>query len=221
MNDGKPETGEQPAALIVAEAMPESALDASLEAPEPNPAPGLSVSDPLPPLQGIGGKGNGKLNKQEVLIMALAGYSVNAIAKYYKVNHTAIKELIAPDLNKIKAFQAYKSNTTEYLKFKAFEILSSLDTETINKAGVQQRVWSFGVIFDKVRLLEGKSTDNVARSITVIVQEANRIERNRGVGLGISRSCKNPLRKESVKDEITLDSPDPSAVIAEEDATNE
>lgn len=88
-------------------------------------------------------------------IGALLGVSAQAVQSRI----STVCELLG-DREKIKEFQARESdvlaNAREVL------ITSALEPGKINKAPVQSLVWSYGVLFDKQRLLDGKSTQNIA-----------------------------------------------------------
>tara|TARA_Y100000310_G_scaffold182236_1_gene182309 strand:+ start:13463 stop:14041 length:579 start_codon:yes stop_codon:yes gene_type:complete len=57
-----------------------------------------------------------------------------------------------------KCFKKHEAHVIENIKRRIAESISEKD---INKASLLQKLTSFGVLFDKGRLLEGKSTENI------------------------------------------------------------
>lgn len=92
------------------------------------------------------------------------------LAETKKLSHSQIGKIIgcsAPNVTQrlqragITTLGNYKSNRADVIALVGKQILSSISDEDIKKASLNQKVVSYGILYDKERLERGQSTENV------------------------------------------------------------
>lgn len=95
--------------------------------------------------------------KRKVKAMVIAGMSERDIAKTLNKPKTTVHELIQKCITKDELAE-FKNAEANILAQKRAEILNSIDHEDIKQASLMQRSASYGILFDKQALLEGRAT---------------------------------------------------------------
>lgn len=90
----------------------------------------------------------------------------------------------------------FKKNKSDVLEFLQSKLLNSVDSDSIQKSSLLQRTTAFGILYDKQRLEDGKSTDNVnivdiKLSINQIQDRAAHILKELPVQDVVSDDCDN------------------------------
>lgn len=105
--------------------------------------------------------GRVKIDLEKALDLRIKGVPVSDIAKLFKVTETQV-------YRRLKRYKTDPANVVDFRKSKAkkmefiqAEILASITPEDIKKTPFIQRVTSFGILEDKIRLIRGESTSNV------------------------------------------------------------
>lgn len=104
-----------------------------------------------------------KLEQPGTKIAKELGLTLNAV---YTVKRRAKQEIETAltiknniDINK------FESDITNNLKRNLLNINNHILSYNYNKASLNQLIYAFGILFDKLRLIEGKSTTNIATQI--------------------------------------------------------
>ena len=111
------------------------------------------------------GRGHPKIDKGKALQLYTQGYSKSEIADKLGVTPGAISQSINPLLENLLSpehLKTYQDRQVDIVDSATARMLvESLDTDKLKKASTYQLVSSFGILFDKSRLLKGLSTSNV------------------------------------------------------------
>jgi len=99
--------------------------------------------------------------KTEAAAHLATGLTANAVAKKMKRDPKTIRSLAAKPETQLQV-QDFQSRLVAKLEAKAEEILDGITPEDVEKATLQQKCVSFGVLVDKQRLISGQSTSNVS-----------------------------------------------------------
>ena len=106
--------------------------------------------------------GRVKIDLDKAIDLRMKGVPVSDIAKLFKVTETQVYRRLKrykTDPGNISEFRKSKANRMEFIQA---EILHSITPECIKKTPFVQRVTSFGILEDKIRLLRGESTQNLS-----------------------------------------------------------
>jgi len=129
-----------------------------------------------------------KLDGRKVKALALAGVSISDIAKHQDVNHSTVwrflkqSNIVAKDIN---YYKSHRSEILSILQCNDLELHTRLvksyldrNEDSINAMGDQAKIGlinvlnnSFGTKYDKERLEEGKSTQNIAYADIIKAQD--------------------------------------------------
>ncbi len=124
------------------------------------------------------GRGHPKIDKGKALQLYVDGYNKSEIADKLGVTPGAISQSINPLLENLLSpehLKIYQERQTDIVDSATAKMLvESLDPNKLKKASTYQLVSSFGILFDKSRLLKGLSTSNVAYAD--MSQKENEIE---------------------------------------------
>ena len=142
--------------------------------------------------------------QREAYELHLEGLIVSDIAQRMGIGNSRAYELIARARKKLKPPKdaaetaegsepstpqsVTRSEMIRLLGEKTFEILSSMDGETIKKAHLRDKAVAYGVLLDKQRLLQGEPTEIMSMQhrakldelVGIVMQEAKR----RGIQVG-------------------------------------
>ncbi len=105
--------------------------------------------------------------------MRTDGKSYKEIAEFFGVQIETVKNHLYGHFKEDKELEAFKNNLAEHLTKKEKAILDSIDDDTIRSATLKDRILSYGIIFDKRRLEEGKSTENIAHNYGDLVERVH------------------------------------------------
>lgn len=140
------------------------------------------------------GRGHPKIDKAKALQLYAKGYSKTDIAQKLGVTPGAITQSITPLLNNLLSpenLKTYQEKQTDIVDSATAKMLvESLDPSKLKKASTYQLVSSFGILFDKSRLLKGLSTSNVLyaeydREAAKAQEEIDRIMQSLGQTQGV------------------------------------
>jgi hypothetical protein len=112
--------------------------------------------------------------KKQVALLAAQGLSNNAIAKRMNRHHaTTKKELLTPESQvEVADIQERLADKFEQISER---ILDAICEGDLQKASLQQKSVSAGIMLDKSRLIRGQSTMNHAVIMASAVMEAERL----------------------------------------------
>lgn len=91
------------------------------------------------------------------------------IGKLADCNHSNVVRTLALYNIEQQEIEQYKKNRSNIFAGLQSRILKNITNEDIEKASLQVKAMAFGVLYDKERLENGQSTDNVS-IITTLVQ---------------------------------------------------
>ena len=95
--------------------------------------------------------------KAQIATLSAGGWSQNKIAKEVGRSRTAVKNALAePEIQ--KAVIDEKAELAELYRSKARAVVTSISDKDIDKASLQQKAISSGVLLDKSLLLAGEPT---------------------------------------------------------------
>lgn len=123
----------------------------------------------------------GKINDKGMLSrLYIAGLTHEEIADYFGVSREAVTKMISRmDLVREASNPAlFQERMQEELLIRMESILKYMTPEKMNKASLSQLIMAFGILFDKVRLSRGESTQNVA-AINIHKLESSDLEKIR------------------------------------------
>lgn len=99
--------------------------------------------------------------RQQIITGAAAGLSENRIAKQIGRSRKLVHDVIQKPETQV-AISDERAELAEICKQTAHRIISSIDDTDIEKASLQQKAVSAGIMVDKSLLLAGEPTQNVA-----------------------------------------------------------
>lgn len=129
---------------------------------------------PTKKVKQVGQKGPGNRITNEIKDMLKAEIPGTEIARQlgvtptrvYSINNYYKKEIDSYRLsNKQVDVSDYEENVVNILKTNVVRIGNTLKTKDLSKSNVSQLSNSMSVLIDKIRLIEGKSTQNIAAQI--------------------------------------------------------
>lgn len=124
--------------------------------PSKAPQTALSPVDvPAPPLPQT------RLSVPAVAIYLSKGYTQSAIARVFNVTKQSVSQFIERHADELADLKDYDQTFSTKLKHLAIRTAQSIDADTIKKARFGERVLGIAQLVDKVRLIEGDSTQNV------------------------------------------------------------
>ena len=97
---------------------------------------------------------------QELLDLHSKSLSHSQIAKIVKCSPANITQRL--QASGITSLEKYKKNRANVLALIQSKIINSISDAEIKKANLQQKMWAFGVLYDKERLETGRSTQNIS-----------------------------------------------------------
>jgi predicted DNA-binding protein YlxM (UPF0122 family) len=135
--------------------------------------------------------------------------SFQEIGKMYGVSKQAISNKLKNFFDKLpdgNSLEAYKENRKELLSAIELKILSYIfDDEKLKSARLGELTVAYGVLFDKRRLEEGKSTSNIAyKEVTKEIEEIEKALREYKTGKTPETSQEKPSEG-NTRDLISLD----------------
>lgn len=109
------------------------------------------------------------------------GQSYEEIAEFFDVQVKTVKQHLWGKFPEDKAIDAYKKNLPNELMKKQKVILESITVESIAAAPLKDKAMAFGILFDKTRLEEGKSTENIAHKYSDMIERIHAKRKNNSV----------------------------------------
>ena len=103
-----------------------------------------------------------KLSLIPVNILLSKGYTQSDIARYFGVSRQAVSVFLQKHHPDIIPLPDIEQRLITGLKLNAVKICESIDTEDIKKAPLYAKATASAILIDKFRLLEDKSTQNIA-----------------------------------------------------------
>lgn len=99
----------------------------------------------------------------------------------------------------IATLDTFRQEEGSIIAYYRRKILSSITDAEIQKADIQRKIWCYGVLYDKGRLQEGKSTDNISinsihQHINAQIQQLDELTKslNDNNKKSIDKLCKTP-----------------------------
>ncbi len=132
------------------------------------------ILDRLPAKQ----RANSKVNITKAIQLRVNGMTYTDIGKYFGVTKQAVLEQVRRYLPKDIDIKATSENLSPIMRGKAYELLLSLSDDDQKAMSGLQKSTAFCQLYDKVRLEEGKSTQNIdIRALTGSIEEMEAEER--------------------------------------------
>ena len=125
---------------------------------------------------------NTKIDVAKALELRLKGLSYIDIAKHFNCTKQAVNDRLARFVNLLddpESIKVFKDNQDTLLTAAQSKFLSrALDPDALKKSSTLQLITSYGVLFDKQRIINNLSTQNVSiRDIsTHLFNQANELE---------------------------------------------
>jgi len=114
-----------------------------------------------------------KLTVPAVAALLQQGYTQAAIARKFFVSRQAVNQFIQSHYDDIAFFANYDQNMADLYKDTARRLVKSLDEDAVKKIPPAGRITSAAICTDKARILEGKSTTNIAH-VAMVVEAVDR-----------------------------------------------
>ena len=99
---------------------------------------------------------------EQIINLAEKGNTFADIGKILGCSKQAISERLKKFNYTPARLKAWKKSKADVLALLQSNIVQSIDEDAIKKANLQQKMWAFGVAFDKERLERGQSTANIS-----------------------------------------------------------
>lgn len=132
-------------------------------AKEVKPVPGKKRAKGLPEAQRLEIIERLKMGQPGTEIAKLMGVSYNAVMTLKHRNREAVETALTIK-NNIN-IDNYEEDITNNIKKNILNIHNHILSYNYKKASLNQLVYAFGIMFDKLRLIEGKSTANIATQV--------------------------------------------------------
>jgi len=116
---------------------------------------------------------NSKIDIAKAVQMRLRGLTLEEIGNQFDVSKSAVYQKIkkwCPDALDVKV---YKDNEADLIAALKSRILTSITDQKLQDSSAYQLVGMHGIMFDKSRLAEGKSTENVQTLLQSAMNLAN------------------------------------------------
>ncbi len=106
-----------------------------------------------------------KIDKGKALILREKGLSYSQIGKQFGTNGASVHKAVKPILDILESpdrLKTYRDKQIDVIDSLGMRFLSfAADDKAIKKSSTLQLVSSYGILFDKKRLLENKSLNNI------------------------------------------------------------
>ncbi len=104
----------------------------------------------------------GKFSVEEAIALCERGMSLTEAAKLLGVSKQSVSKKLRRYNYSHERLKSFKESKADLLALLQSNILQGVTQEEIKKANLQQKMWAFGVAFDKERLQRDLSTSNVS-----------------------------------------------------------
>lgn len=145
----------------------------------------------------------GKIDDKAMLVRLFeAGLTHDQIAAYFGVSRVAVTKMVARmnlarELTNPTLFQ---ERMQEEILIRMENVLRYMTPDKMDKASLSQLTMTFGILFDKLRLARGQSTENVA-SVNIHKIAEGDLDRIREIIAKNTRQKLEDVRKEYVEDQ--------------------
>ena len=112
-----------------------------------------------------------KVQLKALLKTAMQNHALSneEIGKIHGITGEAVRQRLLPYKDKLQAIKEYWDDPETALILKEQELLLAMDSTKIAKASLKDTATSYGIISDKRRLEQGKSTSNQATEVILRV----------------------------------------------------
>jgi len=114
-----------------------------------------------------------KVDIPKAVELRLKGLSYSDIAKHFDCSKSAVKQALDKYCPDAVAVDVYRKNEGALITAKKSMILNAITPEKVADATAFQLTGMFGIMVDKSRLVEGKSTANIEAVIQDAMSLAN------------------------------------------------
>lgn len=114
-----------------------------------------------------------KIDLSEAVKMRLRGLSMSEIAAQFGCTKSAVSQAISRWCPEASNVDVYRNNEADLISSKKSMILNAITPEKVADATAFQLTGMFGIMVDKSRLVEGKSTANIESVINSAMNLAN------------------------------------------------
>ena len=97
------------------------------------------------------------------------GQAYTDIAEQFRVAPNTVRRYVLEKHTKSEEAKYFHEHLPELIEQKAVEVLHFIDSDSIEKASLQQRATTFAILTDKMRLLRGESTANIAVNESIMI----------------------------------------------------
>ena len=101
------------------------------------------------------------VRNRKIKTMAIAGVPQIVIADQVGISQQGVSKIISKQFTP-EQLRAFRDSEPALIGLKRQEILNSIGSDDLQKAGLSQKAMAYGVLFDKDRILQDKSTTNIA-----------------------------------------------------------
>jgi predicted transcriptional regulator len=115
----------------------------------------------------------GKMDKYQCLSLCLSGMLQKDVAKQLNVTESAVSHAMKPYRKHIDFFIEYDKDPVKFMRFNRSKVSAALQDGKLKKMSGKDLVTAEAILTDKIQLLEGKSTQNIA--IMDVTREQNNI----------------------------------------------
>ena len=137
-----------------------------------------------------------------VASMLSKGYSQTKIAGIFNISKQAVNQFISKNITKLDAIKNFDDVITASIKDKVSCIIDALDERDIKKASLSQKMVGVAIGIEKIRLLQGESTSNVATLTHLAVSLEGKIRGKKPQDVGDNDGT---TYDHSVPDNVTID----------------
>ena len=107
------------------------------------------------------------VRNRKIKTMVIAGMSQELIATQTNLSQTGVSKIIKKTFTS-EELKAFRESEPALIGLKRQEILLSISPDDLEKAGLSQKAVAYGVLFDKDRVLQDKSTANISFNADII-----------------------------------------------------
>lgn len=102
--------------------------------------------------------------------LRMKGLKFREIAKYFEMPEKVLFDAVKPYMKDDVCVELYEANRTSILQTIQARLMTGISVDKIEKASLKDIAISFGVLYDKERLQENRSTENVSLGFAGIVE---------------------------------------------------
>ena len=115
------------------------------------------------------------------LAILLPKKSQKEIAAIFNITESAVSQYVSSHADELEDLKSFDSRITSKIKEQVHKVVDSLNSHDLKKEGLIAKNAFIGTMIEKIRLIEGKSTQNIS-TLTRLVQACDPLDTPQDMG---------------------------------------